>query len=278
MFNYEQIYKEHFELFYKEDDLAKNFSYLCSLPDKSVQCSLKIKDDLILSGLPFLFESFNFLMKEKINYKSFLEYEGKSFTKTEGFEINFELPFNIALTGERIALNLVQRSSSISTFTNEFVEKAKGITILDTRKTTPGLRFLEKYAVKIGGGSNHRYSQIDSWMVKDNHKKIFGGVVEAVAFFRKQNVFYSNMIVEIHDLEELEKAMELGITNFLLDNFSVVMLKEAIKMKGKETSYEVSGGITLENLNDYTLGGVDAISSGSITYNAPHVDLSLKFG
>lgn len=278
MFDYGQVYKDNFELFYKEDDLAKNFSYLSSLPDRSIQCSLKIKDDLILSGLPFLFEAFNFLMKDKIDYKSFLEFEGKSFTKAEGFEINFELPFNIALTGERIALNLVQRSSSISTYTNKFVKLANGITILDTRKTTPGLRFLEKYAVKVGGGSNHRYSQIDSWMVKDNHKKIFGGVVEAVEFFRSQNVFYSNMIVEIHDLEELEKAIQLGVKYFLLDNFSVSTLKEAIHMKRKDISYEVSGGISIDNIKDYSLTGVDAISSGSITYNAPHVDLSLKLG
>ncbi len=277
MYNYSKFYREQFELFFKEDDTFKNFHYLNSLPETTVNCSLKVKDDLVLSGLAFFFETFNFISKDEFNFKEFLEFEGKEFSKSDNFEINFSLPFNIALTGERLALNLVQRASSISTYTKKYVDIAGRIAILDTRKTTPGLRFLEKYAVNIGGGYNHRYSQMDAWMVKDNHKAIFGGVDKAIEFFKKQNSFYHNIIVEIHDLEELEIAYNSGAKHFLLDNFSPSEIIEASKIKKQDMTYEVSGGVNLNNLNSYCLDGVDAISSGSLTYDAPQVDLSLKF-
>lgn len=276
-FNIKDIYKEHFSLFFSEDDLSKNFTYLSSLPREKVRCSLKIKDDLLLAGLPFFFETFNYISNKQFDYFPFEEFEGRAFLKSDNMEINFELPFNIALTGERIALNLLQRGSSIATFTQKFVEKSRGVKVLDTRKTTPGLRFLEKYAVKLGGGHNHRFGQMDAWMVKDNHKKFFGGTGAAIKYFQGLCTFYQPIIVEIHDLAELEEAYAAGGRHFLLDNFTPEKIFEAVKMKKPDMSFEVSGGISLENMDGYMIEGVDAFSSGSLTYNAPHVDISLKF-
>lgn len=268
-----------YESFFQEDDLKRNFTYLSKLPNEIVQCSLKLKDDLVLAGLPFFFETFNYLLDSRIDYTKFMELEGHKFTKKENREIHFELPFNIVLTGERIALNLLQRCSSIASYTDQFVEKATkyNIEILDTRKTTPGHRALEKYGVQVGGGKNHRFGQVDSWMVKDNHKSFFGGLKEALNFFDSIHSFYTPVIVEIHSLEELQIGLELNIKHFMLDNFTPEQIKDAIKIKKEEITYEVSGGITLDSLNGFLIEGVDAISAGSITYNAPHKDISLKY-
>lgn len=276
MKNYSKVFSKQFDLFFEEDEIYKNFVYLNELPDEKVKCFLKIKDDMILAGLPFFCETFNYLSNEKFSFEDVLSYEGRRFSKDENAIIEFSLPFNIALTAERIALNLLQRASSVATYTNKFVETAGDVRILDTRKTTPGLRILEKYAVKMGGGVNHRFSQTDTWMIKDNHKKIFGGVLEAIEYFQNVGAFYQNLVVEIHDLEELEKVAKTKASHFMLDNFSVDELKQAIEIKKDHWSYEVSGGITLEKLENYCLEGVDAISTGSIVYNAPQVDLSLK--
>lgn len=275
--NYCEIFKKNFELYFEEDELSKNFSYLNSLPSDSVLCKIHLKDDLVLAGLPFFFESFNYLKPGVVEYDSLLLNEGKSFQKTAKEVIEFNLPFNIALSGERIALNLLQKTSSIATHVSKFNKLAGDIKILDTRKTTPGLRFLEKYGVNIGGGNNHRFAQTDSWMVKDNHKNFFGGVAEAIKFFKDQNSFYTPIIVEIHDIAELEQVAGLGVKHFMLDNFTPSEIKSAVKLKTSEMTFEVSGGVTLANLSDYLVDGVDAISSGSLTYAAPPVDISLKF-
>lgn len=269
--------KADLEQFFAEDDLSRNINYSSSLPSKKVKSLLKIKDDMTLAGLPWFVESFKYLGAD-ISWDSFKEFEGQSFKKSDNVVIDFELPFNIALTGERIALNLLQRASSIATFTNQFVELAgdKNISILDTRKTTPGLRSLEKYAVRQGGGFNHRLGQADMWMVKDNHKTFFGGVKEAVDFFKSMQSFYTPIEVEIHSIEELQEARELGIKHFMLDNFTPSEIQKAIDIKPTDATFEVSGGINLENIEGYLIDGVDAISIGSITYGARPVDLSLK--
>ena len=274
----EKSLEKDFEYFFLEDDLARNHSYIAALPNDNVSCSLKIKDDLVLAGLPYFFGAFNYL-GANLNLSELLEHEGKSFKKLDKKEIHFNLPFSIALTGERIALNLLQRASSIATFTAKFVEVAKNSNtkILDTRKTTPGLRGLEKYAVRAAGGFNHRLGQSDMWMVKDNHKSFFGGVEEAVNFFRSMNGFYTPIEVEIHDLTELKSGFELGVKHFMLDNFSPEDIREAVSMKSEGVTFEVSGGIRLETIENYLIKGIDAISIGSMTYDAPAVDLSLKY-
>lgn len=261
--------------YFKEDDFHTNFAYISKLPGDTVSCSLKFKQDMVIAGLPFFVETFKYLCDAKLDH--LIEWEGKSVKK--GFELEFELPFGVALTGERIALNLLQRASAIASFTNQFAElgKSRGIKILDTRKTTPGHRALEKYAVNIGGGFNHRFGQMDVWMVKDNHKSFFGGLDKALDFFNGMKTFYNPIVVEIHDLAELEVASRLGVKHLMLDNFSPGDIRKAVEVKLEGQTYEVSGGISLDNIENYLIDGVDAISSGSLTYNAPHVDISLKY-
>lgn len=271
--------RQMFKNFYQEDDISRNFNYIQALPKDMVQCQLKFKDDMTIAGLSYFFEAFNYLQPGIVSYEKFLEYEKSIVKKKDNFQIEFELPFNVVLTGERIALNLLQRASAIATYTKKFTDIAKGsgVTILDTRKTTPGHRALEKYAVQAGGGKNHRFGQVDCWMVKDNHKSFFGGLKQALEYFENINSFYTPIIVEIHSLEELKAGLELNIKHFMLDNFSPAQIEDAVKIKKEGVTYEVSGGIGLHNLQDYLIDGVDAISSGSVTYNAPHVDISLKY-
>ncbi|MBY0415936.1 MAG: carboxylating nicotinate-nucleotide diphosphorylase [Bdellovibrionales bacterium] len=268
-------FSEQYARFFAEDDLQGNAFYLNKLPTTEVECLLKIKSDVLLSGLPYFVGAFNFL-GANLNYNDFEKYEGMSLKKGE--VITFKLPFAIALSGERVALNLLQQATRISTFTAKFVALSKDqkTKILDTRKTTPGLRQLEKYAVRVGGAHNHRFSQADAWMIKDNHKTFFGGLEKAWAYFQSMQTFYQNIIVEIHSLEELKLAFDLGVDHVMLDNFSLSDLKAAIAIKKAGVTYEVSGGVKLETLNDFLLDGIDAISIGALTHSAPHVDLSMK--
>ena len=249
-------------------------------PQYSVSCRLLIKSPLRLAGTPWLVETFNAL-GGSLCTGFFQRWEGRDMELGE--EIGFVLPFGPAILGERVALNLLRRASSIATATQKFVRMAapKGIAILDTRKTTPGLRTLEKYAVRQGGGQNHRFHQGELWMVKDNHKSLFGGIREAVAFFEKCGSFYTPILVEIHTLDELEEALAIAAENkrvhhLMLDNFSPEQVAQALKLKNAPVTYEVSGGITLENIADYLLEGVDGISIGDITAFPPSVDMSLN--
>lgn len=261
--------------FFEEDDLRGNAFYLRELPEKTVECQLKMKSDVLLCGLPYFVGAFNFL-GANLNFDTFKKFEGRPMAKGE--VISFALPFSIALTGERIALNLLQRGSAVATFTKKYVELATphNIRILDTRKTTPGLRSLEKYAVRVAGGYNHRFSQADVWMIKDNHKTFFGGLAPAWQFFQKMQTQYQGIIAEIHSVDELRLAVELGVKHVMLDNFSVEDIKKAVGMKKNGMTVEVSGGVRLDNCEQYFLKGVDAISIGALTHSAPHVDLSMK--
>lgn len=270
--------REDIERYFKEDDLARNMTYLQSLPSDEVVTKIYIKSDLVLSGLPWFCATFEYLGATDFAVRTLEKFEGKSFKNGEVLNVG-KLPFSVALTGERIALNLLQRSSNISTFTKQFVDKAKkyNISILDTRKTTPGMRALEKYAVNSGGGLNHRFGQCDMWMVKDNHKTFFGGVKEAVDFFNKVGSFYAPIELEVHDVSEFSDAIDLGIKHVMLDNFSAEDVKKCIAIKPAGMTIELSGGVTLDNLDRHLIEGVDAISIGSLTYAAPAVDISFKY-
>jgi nicotinate-nucleotide pyrophosphorylase (carboxylating) len=261
----------------QEDDLTRNFHYTKTLPTHPVEMQLKIKSPLILAGTDYLAATF-LQLGSTMDFSFLAEYEGKKFSETV-IPFPETMPFNLAVTGERLALNLVQHASSIATWTEKHVALAapKGIKILDTRKTTPGLRSLEKYAVRVGGGYNHRLGQTDCWMIKDNHKTSLGGLKGAWKFFMDQGTFYNNIVVEIHNLEELQEAIGLGCRHVMLDNFSPELIKEAVKMKPAGMTFEVSGGLTMNTVPQYLIEGVDALSLGSITYSAPRVDLSLKF-
>ena len=262
----------------EEDDLSRNIFYVKSLPAHEVELQLKIKSDLILSGTDYFIATFIALGIPAQQFNKLSELEGKSLSAGEVIHLG-RIPFAIALTAERLALNLLAHGSSIATWTNLHVQKAKdfGIEILDTRKTTPGLRALEKYSVRVGGGSNHRFGQSDVWMIKDNHKTCLGGLKNAVDFFRSQKTFYNELVVEIHSLEELKEAINLGITHVMLDNFSPDNIREALAIKPKSMTYEASGGINIHNIEKYLIKGLDAISMGALTNAAPRVDISLKF-
>lgn len=268
-------FEENYKKYFAEDDLEGNAFYLRELPEERVECLLKIKSDVYLSGLPFFVGAFNYLGAE-LNYEQFKKYEGQFLKKGE--VITFELPFHLALTGERVALNLLQQSTKISTYTKKYLEilKDSKIKLVDTRKTTPGLRLLEKYAVRTAGAYNHRFSQADVWMIKDNHKTFFGGLKPAWEYFQSMQTFYQNIVVEIHSLEELKEAFLLGVKHVMLDNFSPEQIKEAVKIKTPNVTYEISGGLKLETLTQYMIEGVDVMSVGALTHSAPHVDLSMK--
>ena len=268
------------ESFLREDGVGPGTPCWNSLPRDKVSCRLNIKSPLRLAGMPWLAETFNVLGAE-IPPHFFDSWEGTD--RERGEVIRFPLPFSAAICGERVALNLLQRASSIATLTRRFVRLAdpRGIAILDTRKTTPGLRALEKYAVVRGGGQNHRFHQRDLWMVKDNHKNFWGGVEGAVAFFEKTASFYAPILVEVHTQSELEQVLKMAgvngrIRHLMLDNFTPEQVAAAVKLKVPSVTYEVSGGITLENISDYLLEGVDAISVGNLTSFPPPVDISMK--
>lgn len=263
----------------EEDDLSRNHHYTRSLPDMPVKMSLKFKSPLILAGADYFAATFVALGVAEDHFEFLRNWEGRKFAVGEVVEFPQSVSFRQAVTGERLALNLLQHASSIATWTAKHVELAakKNIKLLDTRKTTPGLRSLEKYAVRIGGGFNHRLGQTDSWMIKDNHKSCLGGLEGAKKFFESQGVFYNSIIAEIHDLRELKEAISLGLTHLMLDNFSADQIQQAIKLKTAGMTFEVSGGIKLDNIESYLIEGIDAISMGSLVYSAPRVDLSLKF-
>lgn len=272
--------KKQITLWLQEDDLGLNYNYFKQLPNDPVTCRLHIKSPMLLCGLEWFVEVFRVLGTDPQWGDELLRYEGHKFEQEEVLNIEQELGFAQALTGERLALNLAQKASSIATMANRVSEQTKklGIAILDTRKTTPGLRSLEKYATVTGGAQNHRFGQNDAWMIKDNHKKFFGGIKEALSFFQSLNAFYTPVICEIHNQKEMEEALELGIKHLLLDNFSPEEISEMLLKKPRGVTFEASGGITPENLNQYLIKGLDAISMGSLTYAAPAVDLSFKFG
>ena len=260
-----------------EDDITKNFNYIRMLPNHPVRMQLKIKNPLLLAGTDYFVATFAYLGAH-YDFSFLSQYEG---AKLDECVIDFpeNIPFNIAILSERLALNLLQHASSIATWTDRHVQIASkmGIKILDTRKTTPGLRSLEKYAVRIGGGFNHRFGQTETWMIKDNHKSSLGGLEGAWSFFKNQGAFYNNIVVEIHSLEELKEAINLGCMNVMLDNFNPEKIREAVELKKTGMTYEISGGINLSNITNYLIEGVDALSLGSLTYSAPRVDMSLKF-
>lgn len=182
------------------------------------------------------------------------------------------------LTGERVALNFLQRLSGISTMTARFVAAVAGTRarIVDTRKTTPGLRILEKYAVRVGGGFNHRFGLYDAILIKDNHIALAGGVAAAVAAAKKTASHAMKVEVEVQDLKQLDEALGAGAEVILLDNMEPAMLRETVARVAGRAILEASGGITADNLAEVARTGVDLISIGALTHSVKAMDLSLE--
>ena len=243
-----------------------------------VKAVIVAKEDGVLAGLPFAVRVFRLLGGDfKVN---FALREGSPFSKGD---VILELEGNAKtlLMGERVALNILQRLSGIATKTRKMVESIKNLPIklLDTRKTTPGFRVFEKYAVKVGGGENHRFALYDMVLIKDNHIKVAGSITEAVKRVKELIPPVYKIEVEVSSLRELEEVLPLGVDIVMLDNFSVEDAKRAVQLVKKapqKVELEVSGGINESNIRDYALTGVNYISSGSIIHSARWLDLSMK--
>ncbi len=182
------------------------------------------------------------------------------------------------LMGERVALNYMQRMCGIATLTREFVERLEGtkVKLLDTRKTTPNMRIFEKYAVKVGGGTNHRFGLNDGVMIKDNHIEAAGGIKNAVSLARKNSPFVRKIEVEVESIDQLKEALEAKADIIMLDNMDIKTLKEAVKLIDNRVEVEASGNVTLDNIREIAQTGVDFISTGSVTHSFKVLDISMK--
>jgi len=243
-----------------------------------VKAVIVAKEEGVLAGLPFAVRVFRLLGGDfKVN---FALREGSSFSEGDTI-LELEGNAKTLLMGERVALNILQRLSGIATKTRKMVERIKDLPVklLDTRKTTPGFRLFEKYAVKVGGGENHRYALYDMVLIKDNHIKVAGSITEAVKRVRELIPPFYKVEIEVSSLEELKEVLPLKVDIVMLDNFTVEEVKnavEVIKNFGLNLEIEVSGGINEQNIRDYAFTGINYISSGSIIHSARWLDFSMK--
>lgn len=264
----------------REDVGAGDHSSLACIPyDAAGKAKLLVKEDGVISGVEFAKRVFNYVDP---GLKIDVLIEDGSWVK-QG-DICFYVSGNSQsiLKSERLILNAMQRMSAISTKTKKFVDILEGTStkILDTRKTTPGIRALEKWAVKIGGGKNHRFALYDMIMLKDNHIDFCGGITKAIVKTKEyllENHLDLKIIVEARNLEEIKEILKSdNVYRILIDNFNYKDTRKAVSLIGDKCFTESSGGITLETLKNYAECGVDYISSGAITHSVCNMDLSLK--
>ncbi|MBI4224287.1 MAG: carboxylating nicotinate-nucleotide diphosphorylase [Deltaproteobacteria bacterium] len=261
-----------------EEDLGRGDITTEALFDASAPAKAKIlaKQDLVLAGLDVAHKVFTHLDK-KIIWKP----EQKDGERVRAGEpvVRLEGKACAILKGERVALNFLQWLSGIATLTRRFVDTVEGtgVRILDTRKTTPTWRAIEKYAVQMGGGNNHRIGLFDRYLVKDNHITLAGSVASAIQKVLGQKKNGVPVEVEVQNLEELKEALKFPVDIILLDNFTPERAREAVLMGRDKVQFEASGGITLENVRAFAETGVDFISVGALTHSPPAADLSLTF-
>jgi nicotinate-nucleotide pyrophosphorylase (carboxylating) len=268
------------ELAIAEDIGDGDHTSLASIPSSATnKAELKVKDTGIIAGIDIAKIIFNRLMPD---YK--LQVFMQDGDKMKPGDIAFIIEGNTQklLQAERLVLNFMQRMSGIATLTNEYVSKIADLNtkVLDTRKTTPGLRVIEKEAVRIGGGHNHRVGLYDMMMLKDNHNDYAGGITKAVekaVAYQKQNNINIPIEVEARNIEEVNEILATGkVDRIMLDNFDYKTTREAVKLIDKKYETESSGGITLETIRGYAECGVDFISVGALTHQIHSLDLSLK--
>ena len=264
----------------REDVGDGDHSSLACIPSNAQgKAKLLVKDNGVIAGVEFAKMVFNCVDKN-LKIQTFIE---------DGSEVkNGDIVFNVAgssqsiLKAERLVLNSMQRMSAIATKTKTFVDLLKGTKtkILDTRKTTPGFRACEKWAVKIGGGENHRFALYDMIMLKDNHNDFAGGITNAInktKEYLKENKKDLKIIVEARNLNEIQEILQNdGIYRILIDNFNFDDTKEAVKLIGTQCLTESSGNINEKTIRDYANCGVNYISSGALTHSVYNMDLSLK--
>lgn len=236
---------------------------------------LLAKEDGIIAGLDVYARVFQ-ILDEKTEI-SFNVKDGDSVKKGE-LLATVTGDIRVLLSGERVALNYLQRMSGIATYTNQVAKLLEGskVTLLDTRKTTPNCRVFEKYAVRVGGGCNHRYNLSDGVLLKDNHIGAAGSVAKAVAMAKEYAPFVRKIEVEVETMEQVEEAVEAGADIIMLDNMTPEMMKEAVDFIEGRAQTECSGNITKENIAKILETGVDFVSSGALTHSAPILDISMK--
>ena len=266
----------------EEDISSEDVTTNSVMPDyKKGEVQLICKEDGIIAGLS-VFERV-FTMLDPATEVKYAEYNGRpvkdgdKVTKGELLAV-VTGDIRVLLSGERTALNYLQRMSGIATYTNKVAAllEGTGIKLLDTRKTGPCMRIFEKYAVKVGGGNNHRYNLSDGVLLKDNHIDAAGGVKEAIIAAKEYAPFVRKIEVETENLDMVKEAVEAGADIIMLDNMTPEQMAEAIRVIDGRAETECSGNITKENIKTITSLGVDYVSSGALTHSAPILDISLK--
>lgn len=242
---------------------------------KQGQVELICKQDGIIAGLEVFQRVFE-LLDETTQVKFYVK-DGEEVKKGQLMAI-LTGDIRVLLSGERTALNYLQRMSGIATYTNSVAKLLKGAKtqLLDTRKTTPNMRIFEKYAVRVGGGHNHRYNLSDGILLKDNHIGAAGGIKEAISMAKDYASFVRKIEIEVENLDMVKEAVEAGADIIMLDNMSIEDMKKAVAFIAGRAKTECSGNVTKENIKNLADIGVDYISSGALTHSAPILDISLK--
>lgn len=280
MYTVEELEDKLIDLAFAEDIGDGDHTTLCCIPEDAMGKShLLIKEDGILAGVEVakkVFDRFDNTMKVEV-----LIGDGAEVKKGD-IAIVVTGKVRSLLQTERLMLNIMQRMSGIATMTHKYVEKLKGTKthVLDTRKTTPGMRMLEKQAVKIGGGMNHRIGLFDMILLKDNHVDFAGGITNAIdrchAYLKEKNLDLK-IELEVRNFDELNQVLTHGgVNRIMLDNFSVADTKKAVELIGGRYETESSGGITFDTIRDYAECGVDFISVGALTHSVKGLDMSFK--
>ena len=243
-------------------------------PGQLCEAELIAKEVLILSGM----EIFKTLFLKLDSQTVFLSepFQDGDLVEEGAMILKFQCDGVKTLEGERSGLNILQWLSGIATLTRKYVDKASPVTVLDTRKTTPGLRVYEKYAVSCGGGSNHRFGLYDEVMIKDNHIKSAGSISRAVEKVRDGLGPQTKIEVETQNLDEVQEALEKDVDVIMLDNMPIDMIRESVKLIDGRAKVEISGCVTLERLDEISRTGADFVSVGALTHSAPSVDISMN--
>lgn len=276
----ENLINSLLELAFAEDIGDGDHTTLCSIPASEIGSSkLLIKEEGILAGVDVAKDVF-YKFDPELKVEVFIEDGAHVKPGDVAFVVTGKV--QSLLQTERLVLNLMQRMSGIATITNKYVKLLEGTKtkVLDTRKTTPGLRMLEKQAVKIGGGENHRIGLFDMILLKDNHVDFAGGIKNAITrakqYLKEKNKDLK-IEIEVRNFEELNEALNVGgVDRIMLDNFTVEDTRKAVEIVNGRVELESSGGITFETIRDYAVTGVDYVSVGALTHSVKSLDMSLK--
>lgn len=260
----------------EEDITSEDVSTNAVMPEYAAgTVDLIAKEDGVIAGLDVYARVFT-LLDEKTEVIFFCK-DGDTVRKGDKLAVvNGDI--RVLLSGERVALNYLQRMSGIATYTREVASLLEGsrVTLLDTRKTTPNCRIFEKYAVRIGGGQNHRYNLSDGVLLKDNHIGAAGSITKAIRMAKEYAPFVRKIEIEVETLEQVKEAVAAGADIIILDNMTPEMMKQAVALIDGKAQTECSGNVTKENIAKIRDIGVDFVSSGALTHSAPILDISMK--